>query len=107
MTRSWMLRSVAAVGMVGVVHVFTLCLAIPSPAAWILGAMIYAGLLGVLLSHYSMIDKLRTYGLFVVVTYVGAGTVCPCTGAHFIAAPIAGLCFLGLTQGIKEFLRPR
>jgi hypothetical protein len=100
----WILRTIAAVAMVGVVHAFMVGLDLPSPAAWVLGAMIYAGLVGVLFAQRPIADKIAFYAVFVVVTLVGAATVCPCTGAHFFLAPIAGLMTLGLAHHLKMFM---
>lgn len=90
------LQLICAFAMVGVVHVFIVQCQIPKPEAWWIGAMIYSGLVGVLLSRYTLLQKIGVYLMFVVVTIVGAITVCPCTGAHFVIAPIAGLIALSL-----------
>jgi len=90
--------------MIAVVHAFLIGFAVPSPAAWYLGAMIYAGLVAVIFSHSSIVDKLGTYVLFAVVTVVGALTVCPCTCAHFFIAPIAGFAVIGLIRVLKSFV---
>ena len=82
--------------MVGVVFLFIVYYRIPKPDAWWIGAMIYAGLLAVLLSRYSLLQKIGVYLMFVVVTIVGTITVCPCTNVHFVFAPIAGLIVLSL-----------
>ncbi len=102
MAAKWILRIVGACGMVGVVHAFMIFYSIPRPAAWYLGAIIYAGLIAVLFSDKPLFEKLGIYFVFVVVAIVGAMTVCPCTHAHFIVAPAAGLVALGLVHGIKR-----
>jgi hypothetical protein len=101
MAPKWIVRILAAGAMISVVHAFMIGFAVPSPAAWYLGAIIYAGLVAVLFSKRSIFDKLGIYLVFVVVTVVGALTVCPCTGVHFFIAPIVGLVALGLIRGIK------
>ena len=93
--------------MVGVVHAFMVFFSVPKPAAWYLGTMIYGGLVAVLFSQKSLIDKLGIYFVFVVVTIVGALTVCPCTGAHFFCALAAGLMALGLVHGVKRMVPQR
>jgi hypothetical protein len=61
--------------------------------------------LAVLFSRYSIGDKIGIYFLFVVVTLIGALTVCPCTGAHFFLAPIGGmLALLSLSLGWNIFV---
>ncbi|MDB4614644.1 hypothetical protein OAH18_03035 [bacterium] len=107
MALKWIIRILAASAMVGVVHAFMIGFAVPTPAAWYLGAMIYAGLVAVLFSKSSIVDKVGIYFVFAVVTVVGAVTVCPCTGAHFFIAPIAGMVALGLIHGIKSLLPQR
>jgi hypothetical protein len=97
----WIVRGLGAIALIGLVHAFMIYFAVPTPAAWYLGAIIYAGLLAVLLARMSMLDKLFTYMLFAIVTVVGSLTVCPCTGAHFLAAPAAGLAFLGFVQWLR------
>ena len=104
-TITWTARTFGAMAMVAVVHVFMLWFAVPRPAAWYLGGMIYAGLIAVLFSRRSLFDKLGIYFVFVVVTVVGALTVCPCTMAHFFVAPIAGLMAIALVHVVR-FLRP-
>lgn len=93
------LRTDAILGalvIVGIVHYFMIFFEVPTPDAWALGAVIDAALVSVLFSNWPLIDKVGVYCMFFVVTLVGALTVCPCTAAHFILAPPAGLAVLGL-----------
>jgi hypothetical protein len=101
---SWTARIGGAAIMVVVVHAFMVWFAVPRPAAWYLGAIIYAGLIAVMFSRRSLVDKFGIYFVFVVVTVVGALTVCPCAGAHFVLAPIAGLMALALVHLVKFIL---
>lgn len=57
MSTKWIVRILAAMAMVAVVHVFMIFLAVPHPAAWYLGAMIYGGLVAVLFSTKSVFDR--------------------------------------------------
>lgn len=107
MSRQWLLRIIGAFAMVAVVHAFMLGFKVPTPEAWYLGAIIYAALVAVLFSKRSIIDKLGIYVVFAVVTIVGALTVCPCTGAQFVATPLAGLATLGIIHRLKRLLRRR
>jgi len=107
MSSNWPVPILAAAAMVGVVHAFMIVFAVPRPTAWYLGAMIYAGLLAVLYSRRLLVDKVGMYFMFAVVTVVGAATVCPCTGAHFLVAPVAGLFALGMFHAIKSLVRSR
>lgn len=100
-TAALRLRFAGALAMVGVVHAFMLGFHVPRPAAWYLGAMIYAGLVAVLFARRSLADKLGTYFVFLVVAVVGALTVCPCTGAHFFFGPLAGLLALAIVHRLK------
>jgi len=104
MTAKWIVRTLAAGAMVAVVHAFMIGFAVPHPAAWYLGAIIYVGLIAVLFSKSSIVDKLGIYFMFVIVTIVGAITACPCTGAHFFIAPIAGMIALGLIHVMKPIM---
>jgi hypothetical protein len=97
----WIRRTIGALAMVVVVHAFILIFKVPKPDAWYVGAMIYTGLVAVLFSTKSLYDKLGIYLVFLVVTIVGAVTVCPCTGAHFVLAPIAGFVALGVVHLFK------
>jgi hypothetical protein len=98
----WTLRLVGAGLLIAAVHVFMLTNAVPRPAAWYLGSLIYAGLVAVLFSRRSLFDKIATYFVFVVVTIVGIFTVCPCTLGHFFLAPLAGLGAVGLVHLVKR-----
>lgn len=100
------LRLAGALSMVGVVHLFIVYFDVPKPAAWWVGALIYSGLLAVLLSASPLATKLSVYTMFVVVTWVGSLTVCPCTGAHFLFAPIAGLMSLSIAHAIFDRVLP-
>ena len=102
--RRWMPRIIGAMVMIGVVHAFMLWLNMPTFEAWCLGSLIYTGLVAVLFSRKSLIDKLGTYVIFIVVTVAGALTVCPCTGAQFIFGPLAGLITLGLLSPLKKLV---
>lgn len=103
---SWTARIGGAAIMVAVVHAFMVWFAVPRPAAWYLGAIIYAGLIVVMFSRRSLVEKIGVYFVFAVVTVVGALTVCPCTGAHFVLAPIAGLMALAVVHLVKFLLPP-
>lgn len=103
---SWTARIGGAAVMVALVHAFMVWFAVPRPAAWYLGAIIYAGLIAVMFSRRPLVDKLGIYFMFAVVTVVGALTVCPCTGAHFVLAPIAGLMALAIVNLVKFLLPP-
>lgn len=104
---TWVVRFAGAILMIAIVHAFMVHFAVPSPAAWYLGAIIYAGLVAVLFDESSIVDKISIYVTFGVVTVVGSITVCPCTGAHFFLAPIAGMLMLGMFQTVKFIFRKR
>jgi hypothetical protein len=91
--------------MVAVMHGFMVGFEVPSLAAWFLGAMMYVGLVAVLFARRSLLDKLGINFVYVVTGVVGALTVCPCTGAHFILGPFAGTAALGLMHLIKRRVR--
>ncbi|WP_146416568.1 hypothetical protein [Crateriforma conspicua] len=92
--------------MIALVHLFIIYFDIPTPAAWWIGAMIYSGLVAVLFSSRSLAKKLSTYAMFGIVTWVGWLTVCPCTFAHFLFAPVAGLIALITTHAILSRILP-
>ncbi|HEX5442718.1 MAG TPA: hypothetical protein VFW87_02765 [Pirellulales bacterium] len=100
-TAALLLRLVGALAMVGVVHAFMVGFRVPRPAAWYLGAMMYAGLVAVLFARRSLADKLGIYFVFLVVAVVGALTVCPCTSAHFFFGPLAGLLAVAVVHRVK------
>src|SRR2546427_661723 len=99
--RKFMPQILGAIAMIAVVHAFMMWFEVPNPHAWFLGAVIYAGLVAVLFDKGSFIDKLIVYFVFIVVTVVGAYTVCPCTGGHIIIALPVGVFLLALLQAIK------
>ncbi len=104
MTAKWVGRAVGAGAMVGVVHAFMIYFDVPRPAAWFLGAMIYGGLVAVLFAQRSIFDKMGIYLTFAVVTVVGALTVCPCTHAHLLFGPIAGMLTVAFVHTVKRIV---
>ena len=50
LARKLLSRTVAAAGFIGAIHVFMVWGQVPSPEAWILGAIIYAALIAVMLA---------------------------------------------------------
>lgn len=104
MARKLLSRTVAAAGFIGAIHVFMVWGQVPSPEAWILGAIIYAALIAVMLSSRSLIDKCAIYAMFVVIAVIGGLTICPCTHSEVALSLPAGLITLWLFHIAKRVL---